>query len=166
MKTSFENSFVLCIVELDVMKKLLLLLLLVPMVTFGQDDLNINISSENTTANKAGAFNSARMKEWTNMRDRRLQKYTYNPSKKTATKLYRANKVIGLPLDAGISPIHMKKWLPKINLAKKVVIKKKLTKDDAIKEVKDLKDLLNLGIITQEEFDKKAAELKKVILGN
>ena len=44
MKTSFENSFVLCIVELDVMKKLLLLLLLVPMVTFGQDDLNINIS--------------------------------------------------------------------------------------------------------------------------
>ena len=60
----------------------------------------------------------------------------------------------------------MKKWLPEIDVIKKVVIKKKLTKDEAIKEVKELKDLLNLGIITQEEFDKRAAELKKVILGN
>ena len=36
MKTSFKNSFVHCIDKLDVMKKLLLLLLLVPMVSFGQ----------------------------------------------------------------------------------------------------------------------------------
>ena len=37
MKTSFENSFVHCIDKLDIMKKLLLLLLLiVPMVSFGQ----------------------------------------------------------------------------------------------------------------------------------
>jgi hypothetical protein len=33
-------------------------------------------------------------------------------------------------------------------------------------EVKRLKELLDLGIITQEEFDKKAVELKKIILGN
>ena len=36
MKTSFKNSFVHCIDKLDIMKKLLLLLLLVPMVSFGQ----------------------------------------------------------------------------------------------------------------------------------
>ena len=36
MKTSFENSFVHCIDKLDIMKKLLILLLLVPMVSFGQ----------------------------------------------------------------------------------------------------------------------------------
>lgn len=39
-------------------------------------------------------------------------------------------------------------------------------KEDSIKEVKQLKELLDSGILTQEEFDKKAAELKKIILGN
>ena len=99
------------------MKNLLLVLLFVPLVAFGQEkseEINVNITSENTTANSIGAFNSARMKEWQNMRKRRLQKYTYGPSKKTATKLLRANKVIGLPLDAGISQEHMKKWFPEI----------------------------------------------------
>ena len=38
--------------------------------------------------------------------------------------------------------------------------------DKAIKELKELKGLLDLGLLTQEEFDKKAAELKKIILGN
>ena len=36
MKTSFKNSFVHCINKLDIMKKLLLLLLLVPIFSFGQ----------------------------------------------------------------------------------------------------------------------------------
>jgi len=36
MKTSFENSFVHCIDKFDIMKKLLLLLLLVPVVSFCQ----------------------------------------------------------------------------------------------------------------------------------
>ena len=40
------------------------------------------------------------------------------------------------------------------------------TKQKAIDELKELKGLLDLGLLTQEEFDKKAAELKKVILGN
>ena len=39
-------------------------------------------------------------------------------------------------------------------------------KEEAMLEVKKLKELLDLGIITQEEFDKKAVELKKIILGN
>ena len=39
-------------------------------------------------------------------------------------------------------------------------------KNEAINEVKQLKELLDSGILTQEEFDKKAAELKKIILGN
>jgi S1-C subfamily serine protease len=41
-----------------------------------------------------------------------------------------------------------------------------VTKDEAINEIKQLKELLDSGILTQEEFDKKAAELKKIILGN
>lgn len=39
-------------------------------------------------------------------------------------------------------------------------------KDVAMKELKRHKELLEMGVITQEEFDKKAAELKKIILGN
>ena len=38
-------------------------------------------------------------------------------------------------------------------------------KEDAKKELFDLKELLDLGLITQEEFDEKAVELKKIILG-
>ena len=40
------------------------------------------------------------------------------------------------------------------------------TKQKAIEEHKELKGLLDLGLLSQEEFDKRAAELKKVILGN
>ena len=149
------------------MKKLLVILLIVPMISFGQEETKkIEITSQNTTANPVGAFNSARMAEWKNMRARRLQKYQYNPTKTKTLKLYRANKVIGLPLDEGISSEHVKKWLPKINLERKVVIKKDLTKEEAINEVKQIKELLDSGILTQEEFHKKASELKKIILGN
>ena len=41
-----------------------------------------------------------------------------------------------------------------------------ITKQKAIEELKELKGLLDLGLLTQEEFDKRAAELKKIILGN
>jgi len=39
-------------------------------------------------------------------------------------------------------------------------------KDKAIEELKKLKELLDLELITEEEFDKKSKELKKIILGN
>lgn len=42
----------------------------------------------------------------------------------------------------------------------------KADKKDAKQELLDLKDLLDMGIITQEEFDKKAEELKKILLSN
>ena len=149
------------------MKNLLFLLLFIPLVSFGQDDkkeINLNIVSEDVTANRAGAFNSARMREWQNMRARRLQKYTYKPSKQTVLKLYRANKVIGMPLNAGISDEHMKKWLPEIDLTKKVVIEKELSRDEIIKRLKEFKDLYDSGILTKEEYDIKAEPLKKILL--
>lgn len=39
-------------------------------------------------------------------------------------------------------------------------------KDNAIDELKKLKELLDLEIITREEYDTKAKELKKIILNN
>ena len=42
----------------------------------------------------------------------------------------------------------------------------KITKDEAKKELMELNDLLKNGLITQAEFDKKAVSLKKVLLSN
>ncbi|MDC1234548.1 hypothetical protein N8Z39_02190 [Cyclobacteriaceae bacterium] len=42
---------------------------------------------------------------------------------------------------------------------------KVMSKDEAKKELIELKEFLDLGIITQEEFDEKAVELKKILLG-
>ena len=39
-------------------------------------------------------------------------------------------------------------------------------KDQAIEELKKIKELLDLGLITQEEFDNKSKELKKIILNS
>ena len=39
-----------------------------------------------------------------------------------------------------------------------------MNKDEAIKEIKQLKELLDSGILTQEEYDDKSADLKKIIL--
>ena len=39
-------------------------------------------------------------------------------------------------------------------------------KDEAIKEIKQLKELLDSGILTKNEYNKKASELKKIILDN
>ena len=100
------------------------------------------------------------------MRARRLQKYQYNPSKKTTLKLYRANKVIGLPLDDGIAEEDVKKWLPKIKLDKKVNISKKITRDEAVKQLKEAKEMLDMGILTKDEYDSLSKKLKPIIIGN
>ena len=42
----------------------------------------------------------------------------------------------------------------------------KMTKKDAKKQLLELKEYLDIGIITQQEFDKKAESLKKILLGN
>ena len=130
-----------------------------------KDDINVNVTTQNTTANRVGAFNSARMAEWRNMRARRLQKYLYDPSKETAQKLYHANKVIGLPWDADIKPEHVKLWLPKIDLSNKVTNEKPLSRDEAVKQLKEAKELLDSGILTQEEYNKLSDKLKPIIVG-
>lgn len=46
----------------------------------------------------------------------------------------------------------------------KTTIENSNNKDEAIKELKKLKELLDLGLITAEEFELKSNELKKIIL--
>ena len=42
----------------------------------------------------------------------------------------------------------------------------RITKEDAKEQLIELKEYLDLEIITQEEFNKKATSLKKILLGN
>jgi len=41
-----------------------------------------------------------------------------------------------------------------------------INKNEAKKEILELKEFLELGIITQEEFNTKVIGLKKILLGN
>lgn len=151
------------------MKKIILLsvFLVFSFNSYSQEEsIKIDVTTQNTTANPVGAFNSARMAEWRNMRARRLQKYQYNPTKTTTLKLYRANKVIGLPLDEGIAKEDVKKWLPKIKLDKKVVVKKEITRDEAVKQLKEAKEMLDMGILTKDEYDSLSEKLKPIIINN
>ena len=60
MKTSFKNSFVHCIDKLDIMKKLLLLLLLVPMVSFGQYGINYYVDGVLTYSDPQASLEALR----------------------------------------------------------------------------------------------------------
>lgn len=136
-------------------------------ISYSQDkseSINVNVTTENVTANPVGSFNSARMREWQNMRRRRYNKYIADPSKFTATKLLRANKVIGLPLNEGITDIDMKRWFPDVKIPEK--IEKPISREEAIKRLKENKELLEQGILTQDEYDKLTTKYKKIILEN
>ena len=53
-----------------------------------------------------------------------------------------------------------------LNIIERSYTKDVNIKDEAIKEIKQLKELLDSGILTKNEYDKKASELKKIILEN
>ena len=53
-----------------------------------------------------------------------------------------------------------------IEMLRPVLSDYRFSKDDAKKQLLELKEFLDLGIITQDEFDKKAVSLKKILLGN
>ena len=53
-----------------------------------------------------------------------------------------------------------------LNTVEQTSIKEVNIKDEAIKEIKQLKELLDSGILTKNEYEKRASELKKIILGN
>ena len=43
---------------------------------------------------------------------------------------------------------------------------KKLARDEAVKQLKEAKEMLDLGILTQDEYDKISAKLKPIIINN
>ena len=67
------------------------------------------------------------------------------------------------PIKPNVNKPNKIKKLKKEKLISKS--KSLVSRDDSIKELKNLKELLDLELITKAEFDKKSKELKKIILG-
>tara|TARA_B110000003_G_scaffold1077_1_gene1144 strand:- start:136 stop:1014 length:879 start_codon:yes stop_codon:yes gene_type:complete len=57
-------------------------------------------------------------------------------------------------------------WLPKIYLKRKKEKTQVLKKAEAVNQLKEAKELLDLGILSQTEYDEKAKKLKPIILDN
>ena len=106
-------------------------------------------------------FKAANQKDWKNKRSIYLKEYTFNPSKKTVNRLFKANRKLGLPWDADILKEHVVQWLPEIDLNSKVEI---ISKDEAIKQIQAAKKLLDEGILTEVEYEMISNRLKPIII--
>ena len=160
------------------MKKLLLFLLLVPMVSFGQKlkDLEQVLPIGNNTfeyTREAGtgftrqtkllkkamavveAFADGKGKEY------EVVEVFRNEGPFVLGNYPKVKVTFKLAVNGSQSSIEKPSQPTQISHYQETNIKQK-----AIEELKELKGLLDLGLLTQEEFDKKAAELKKIILGN
>ena len=156
------------------MKKILLILLFIPLVSFGQDKNTVDL---NVTTGYANQFKMRGMKN--------LGSGIYSVTQvggsgfvslKKLEKRARQEIVDFTTTNSfNYKIINIEKQKQSIGIFPKVIItfniKNKdgsivLTKDEAKKELIELKEFLDLGIITQEEFDKKAVSLKKILLGN
>ena len=163
------------------MKKLILLLLFIPLLSFGQD-VNLNVDkkiefSEKEDIKKGlglsyiGSGQYEIKKELDNI---------YNNEKRLKTKLLELEESILMDIREFCSrnnysfkiknkEILKPSWRHLMIITYEVYNKDGslvLNKEDAKKQLIELKEYLDLGIITQEEFDTKAVSLKKILLGN
>ena len=165
------------------MKKLLIVLLFVPLVSFGQD-VNLNVDKKVEFSEKkdvkvgmglnyqgSGIYTLSKWgehryvkkqieKEKNKLKDEILKEIveftTRNNYKYEIISVENINRAV-----RGFWPIGIVTFKV-FNQDGSLV----LSKEDAKKQMIELKEYLDLGIITKEEFDKKAVELKKILLGN
>ena len=151
------------------MKKLLLLLMFIPLVSFGQNETTINLNKTIGYAEPQGLkylgqnTYAIQLTSEMNFSKKNLEKRILKQIEDMA-KNYNANYKI----------LSTDKWGTfgnEANVRTTFVLTNKdgteiINKNDAKKQLLELKEYLDLGIITQEEFDKKAVSLKKILLGN
>ena len=160
------------------MKRILFVLLFVPAVFFGQD-YNIGVSNENvkrfemeksnqigikligngvyTIGVKGGDLGGR--KQQIRRAEKSIKQFAENQNKKYKILSTETTKVEGI-LDSP-KPFALVTFQI-INQDGTLFI----SKEDAKKQLIELKEYLDLGIITQEEYDERAASLKKILLGN
>jgi len=172
------------------MKKIFILLLIIPFISFSQD-LNLNVDkkvefSEKTDVKKglgynylgssvysfsnegksSASFSNAGQKKGLAKEKIKLSMEANNAVEQFASNNDWSYKVISEEVLGGNKNQRDK---VKVIITFKVLNKDGslvLTKEEAKKELLSIKEYLDLGIITQEEFDTKAVSLKKILLGN
>ncbi len=173
------------------MKKLLLVLLFVPFTCFAQEINNSNSNDIKVESNNA-LVQAANMKaEGEGISSLGNGIYKIQQTGKTDISSYKKQvkkakeKIIsfssGLNLDFQIINEEKNNVPVGYGVARTIITfkltnqdgtiyqsdeDKNLLKANAKKELLELKGYLDLGIITQEEYDKKATSLKKILLGN
>ena len=170
------------------MKKLLLVLLFVPLVSFGQNN-NVNITAGESNAGIMSRMINEAMKDVGNfyIGDGKYKVVQVGSSalvslKKLNKKCIKQIENICNPLNLSYKLISKEERKGAMGVYPKLANTyqlynsdgsiyttdedKSMGKEAAKKELMELKGFLDLGIITQEEFDKKAESLKKILLGN
>ena len=166
------------------MKKLLFtLLIFIPFFSFGQEDVNINLNTKGLNSADSAVLEftikylnngtyqhqkKAPTDFWSTKRTVKkamedIKSYSEGMGMKykvlsTQTSKIRERGTIGLPF--------AKITFNLIDSNGNIYIPKEESKNQAKKELLELKKYLDLGIITQDEFNKKAKSLKKILLDN
>ena len=166
------------------MKKLLLLLLFIPLMSFGQD-VNLNLDKKVEFTEKEEVISDLGLKYLGNGLYRysieAVRRLGWKPvtEKEWAKRTLEFKKFINEFTNLNTysyKTFNVQKISPDSKELKALLIVQfklfdkdgalVLNKDDAKKQLIELKGYLDLGIITQKEYDEKAVSLKKILLGN
>jgi len=160
------------------MKKLLLILItisLISNISFSQSKQNVNVNTEVKVEKKTSRYGTINMKyigdgifsitkQGNTMNTKRgLEKKAMKEIEQYARNLKAKYEII--LIEKGVDEIYAVRPVVKItfkmlNIDGQVL----LEKDEVKSKILELKEYLNLGIITQKEYDEKAAPLKKMLL--
>ena len=152
------------------MKKLLLLLFLIPIMSYGQDETTINLNQTIGNAQVDGMkYLGSGNYSFTQIGWSEIWSSSKNLEKKGRDNINGYAR----SLDANFKIINVEKLKqggrPKIVISFKLTTKDGqpfISKNEAKKQILELKELLELEIISKEEFDNKVEFLKKILLGN
>tara|TARA_B110000908_G_C9830971_1_gene261342 strand:+ start:38 stop:493 length:456 start_codon:yes stop_codon:yes gene_type:complete len=151
------------------MKKLLLILLFIPLISFGQEKtVNLNVKSENVYNNRGYSYLG------NGIYSIKIPSVLWGSKSSVKKKLLKKVKEISSNLKANYKIINYntpysgehRRGVATFELRDKIEDNLLINKNEAKKEILELKEFLELGIITQEEFNTKVISLKKILLGN
>ena len=151
------------------MKKLLFVLLFIPLISFGQEEKTINLNVKKGKVDDTGVTYLGNGKY--SMKTAAL---LYASSRSITKKVIKQVVDFANNLDANYKILNnsvskgggKKRGVSIFELRTKLGNNLIINKEEAKKEIISLKEFLDLGIITQDEFNKKAVYLKKILLGN
>ncbi|WOC41053.1 hypothetical protein [Polaribacter sp. HL-MS24] len=154
------------------MKKLLLILLFIPLISFGQEKtVNLNVKNEKVKNNRGYSYIGNGIYSikipavlWGSKSS--VKKKLLKKVKEISSNLKANYNIINYNLEKTFAASDYRGGVATFELRDKIENNLLINKNEAKKEILELKEFLELGIITQEEFNTKVIGLKKILLGN